>query len=83
MAFLGSLGLVFYGVAIPALLFRRLKKESQDEAEQRFDPDFMESHGWLVRSPRPRTSLLSPTDRLSIQVGCLAGAALQARALVV
>ena len=59
MAFLGSLGLVFYGVAIPALLFRRLKKESQDEAEQRFDPDFMESHGWLVRSPRPRILLAS------------------------
>ena len=68
---------------IPVHLFRRLKKESQDEGDQRFDPDFMESHGWLVRSPLPRTSLLSPTDRLSIQVGCLAGAALQAGALVV
>ena len=83
MAFLGIVGLFFYGVAIPALLFQRLKKESQDEGGQRFDPDFMESHGWLVRSPRPRISLLSPTDRLSIQVGCLTGAALQAGALVV
>lgn len=54
MAFLGLLGLFIYAVAIPAALFWRLKKESQDEAEQRFDPDFMESHGWLVRSPRPR-----------------------------
>ena len=52
MAFLGLLGLVIYGVAIPVHLFRRLKKESQDEAEQRFDPDFMESHGWLVRYAR-------------------------------
>ena len=50
MAFLGLLGLFVYAVAIPAALFRRLKKESQDEAEYRFDPDFMESHGWLVRS---------------------------------
>ena len=49
MAFLGLLGLFTYGVAIPVHLFRRLKKESQDEGDQRFDPDFMESHGWLVR----------------------------------
>ncbi len=51
-AIAGSLGLLIYGVAIPVLLFRRLKKESQDEGDQRFDPDFMESHGWLVRSQR-------------------------------
>ena len=49
MATAGLIGLLAYGVWIPAHLFRRLKKESQDEAEQRFDPDFMESHGWLVR----------------------------------
>ena len=50
MATVGTVGLCVYGVWIPAHLFRRLKKESQDEAEQRFDPDFMESHGWLVRT---------------------------------
>ena len=50
MATAGLIGLLAYGVWIPAALFRRLKKESQDEAEERFDPDFMESHGWLVRS---------------------------------
>ena len=55
----GTFGLFVYGVWIPAYLFQRLKKESQDEAEQRFDPDFMESHGWLVRSPRPRILLAS------------------------
>ena len=52
MAFLGIVGLCFYGVAIPAVLFRQLKKESQDEGEQRFDPEFMKSHGWLVRQLR-------------------------------
>ena len=50
MAFLGVVGLLFYGMVIPAVLFRQLKKESQDEGDQRFDPDFMESHGWLVRT---------------------------------
>ena len=60
MAFLGIVGLFFYGVAIPALLFRRLKKESQDDAEERFDNEFMESHGWLVRFRRPHISLLDP-----------------------
>ena len=64
MAFLGLLGLFTYAGAIPAHLFRRLKKESQDEAEQRFDPDFMESHGWLVRCIRSSAafSCLTPED---------------------
>ncbi len=46
-----ELGILIYGIAIPAHLFVRLKKESQDEGDQRFDPEFMEAHGWMVRHP--------------------------------
>lgn len=49
MAMLGLLGLAIYALVIPVVLFKRLLRESRDEAEERFDPDFMESHGWLVR----------------------------------
>ena len=50
MAMLGLLGLaIIYALVIPVVLFKRLLRESRDEAEERFDPDFMESHGWLVR----------------------------------
>ena len=73
MATVGTVGLCVYGVWTPAHLFRRLKKESQDEAEERFDPDFMESHGWLVLDVS-LPSLIVP----SLIQSAFAGAALQA-----
>ena len=48
----GLLGVLIYGVFVPTHLYQRLKKASQDEGEQRFDPEFMKSHGWLVRQLR-------------------------------
>ena len=49
MSLLGTLGLTVYALVIPGVLFKRLLRESRDEADERFDPDFLESHGWLVR----------------------------------
>ena len=63
MAAAGMFGLLVYGVWIPAALFRRLEKESQDEGEQRFDPDFMESHGWLVGEPSAPSHLAAESAR--------------------
>ena len=60
MSTLGALGLMVYALVVPGVLFQRLLRESRDEAEERFDPDFMESHGWLVRMMilLPRRALL-------------------------
>ena len=44
--------ILIYGVFVPTHLYQRLRKESQDQGEQRFDPEFMKSHGWLVRQLR-------------------------------
>ena len=53
MVGMGAFGFLIYAVTIPLMLFKRLLRESKDEAEERFDPDFMESHGWLVLRYKP------------------------------
>ena len=53
MATAGVVGIVVYAVAIPAVLFMRLRTESKDEGDDKFDADFMESHGWLVLRYKP------------------------------
>ena len=89
MAVLGLLGLAIYALVIPVVLFKRLLRESRDEAEERFDPDFMESHGWLVRHRYRHllrcggnVRLLLTIDRCSLRE-YLAGPAVQALEVVV
>ena len=53
MAATGVVGMMVYAAAIPVVLFKRLHRESQDEGNERFDQDFMESHGWLVLRYKP------------------------------
>ena len=53
MAVMGCVLLSIYAVIIPVYLFRRLLHESRDATDERWDDEFLESHGWLLLRYKP------------------------------
>ena len=50
MLAVGMTLLIVYVLLIPGFLLHRLWRESNDEADERWDAEFLEAHGWLVRT---------------------------------